>query len=106
MSILSKTVTALFFVAAIGASPDARADAVGANWTSSGPTTAEGCLAGDEMSMTGLLSQPNLATHDLSGPEYSAAPLSSDEDTLIYPYGSLWTVTFDSPVRCILGDQP
>src|SRR5262245_36127370 len=66
------------------------------DWQSASGTTATGHLGGTLVTMTGLSNAfpgPNIGHFDLSGADYSGAPLSSSQETINYAFNSTWTVS-------------
>lgn len=64
-------------------------------------TVTEGQMGGSTVNMLNV-SDPNLVNLDLSGPDFAAAPLSSNQVVFDYPALSDWTATFDPPVANLL----
>lgn len=73
------------------------AAAIGVDWTT--PTTGD--LDGTSVTLSNI-NIPNFFTTDLSGSDYSAAPLSTSQQTVAYDQNSDWTTTFSSSVSNLL----
>jgi hypothetical protein len=74
-----------------------RGGQVGASFS----TASAGTLNGNAFAVTGFADQ-FLTSSDLSGSNYSAAPLSSDQQITTYDASGNWTVTFASPITNLL----
>ena len=71
--------------------------AIPVDWDNS----SEGTLVNSTVVMFNV-TNPSLEAFDLSGPDYAAAPLSSNQVTVSYDTLSDWTTTFDPPVENLL----
>lgn len=92
---------ALFFclvaLAALAVAARAQLVVTPINWTSAGG----GTIGSVSVTVTGTES-PGLDSLDLSGSDFSAGPLSSNEPVLSYTGESNWTVTLSQPTDLLL----
>ena len=98
----------LAFVAAaavsIAGAAASHAAVEGAVWTEADTTdnTASGTLNGVGFTATGFSDVSVIAPYNLSGPDYSAAPLSSTQQTLSYSPSDPITVTFNTAINDLM----
>jgi hypothetical protein len=96
-TLTSLTIAGVSAISLLGASAPAIAQVIGTDWTT--PTTGD--LNGTTVTLSNFNS-PSIGTFDLSGSDFSAAPLSSSQETIIYNINSDWTATFSDPVSDLL----
>jgi hypothetical protein len=92
-------ITAAFIALSGWASTAAARIAIPAVWDEN--TFTEGQLGNSSVNMSNVF-DPGLVDLDLSGPDFVAAPLSSDQTVFNYETRSNWTATFDPPVENLL----
>ncbi|MGK7879038.1 MAG: PEP-CTERM sorting domain-containing protein [Crocosphaera sp.] len=96
-TLTSLTIAGVSAISLLGASAPVMAAAIGVDWTT--PTTGD--LNGTTVTLSNF-SFPSISTSDLSGSDYSAAPLSSSQEIIVYDANSDWTATFSNPVSDLL----
>ncbi len=96
-TLTSLTIAGVSAISLLGSSVPAMAQFIGTDWTT--PTTGD--LNGTTVTLSNFNS-PNIQTFDLSGSDYSAAPLSSSQEFIGYNVNSDWTATFSNPVSDLL----
>ena len=88
--------TRLLTILAVGlvAGPMAASAAqIAVDWQTASDSTARGNLGGITVTVSDV-GAPKFGSYDLSGASYSAAPLTTAQETLDYGHDSTWTVTF------------
>ncbi|MGK7885544.1 MAG: PEP-CTERM sorting domain-containing protein [Crocosphaera sp.] len=96
-TLTSLTIAGVSAISLLGTSAPAIAAAIGVDWGT--PTIGE--LNGSPVFLSNI-NDPVIATLDLSGSDFSAAPLSSSQETIAYGVNSDWTATFSDPVSDLL----
>jgi hypothetical protein len=64
-------------------------------------TTAKGALGAGTVKLTSLV-EPSISSADLSGSDFSFAPGTASEETIVYDVLSDWSATFSPPVNDLL----
>jgi hypothetical protein len=76
----------------------AQAALVAVDWSS----TSAGTLGSVSVALSGLSGTPSLASLDLSGTDYDAAPLSGSQESVLFQRSSDWSATFGTPASDLL----
>lgn len=91
------TVLGISATSLVGLSTSAMAAAIGVDWT----TGTTGTLNTTTVTLTNI-GVSTIFQLDLSGPDFSAAPLSSSQEIIGYPANNSWTANFSSSVSNLL----
>ncbi len=95
----ARIVTIAMLAVLIGMSAALADEGIPTVWDTAAVTTGD--LDGTTVTISGM-SNPELESVDLTGPDYSAAPLSADTIILTYAATSDWTASFSQPVGNLL----